>query len=170
MFDKIVQIFKIKDLRRKILFILGLLFIFRVAAHIPIPGVNVENLKEFFASNQVFGLINIFSAGGMENFSVVAMGVAPYITASIIFQLLIMIIPKLEAMSKEPGGYQKINSWTRWLTIPLAALQGYGIISILQRQSSYKIISDLNPFNFVTTIVTLAAGTILLMWLGELIS
>ncbi len=170
MFDKIVQIFKIKDLRRKILFILGLLFIFRVAAHIPIPGVNVENLKEFFASNQVFGLINIFSAGGMENFSVVAMGVAPYITASIIFQLLIMIIPKLEAMSKEPGGYQKINSWTRWLTIPLAALQGYGIISILQRQSSYKIISDLNPFNFVTTIITLAAGTILLMWLGELIS
>ncbi|MCX6740591.1 MAG: preprotein translocase subunit SecY [Candidatus Parcubacteria bacterium] len=170
MFDKIIQIFKIKDLRMKILTILGLLVVFRIAAHIPIPGVNLENLKEFFSSNQIFGLINVFSGGGMENFSIVAMGVGPYITASIIFQLLVMIIPKLEELSKEPGGHQKINSWTRWLTIPMAALQAYGTISILQRQSTYQIISGLTPFTLFSIIVTLTAGTIFLMWLGEIIS
>lgn len=170
MFDKIIQIFKIKDLRRKILAILGLLVIFRIAAHIPIPGVNLDNLKEFFASNQVFGLINVFSGGGMENFSIVAMGVGPYITASIIFQLLVMIIPKLEEISKEPGGHQKINKWTRWLTIPMAALQAYGTISILRGQSTYQIIGNLSPFTLFSIILTLTAGTILLMWLGEIIS
>ena len=170
MLERVIQIFKIRDLRKSILYVLALLFVFRIAAHIPIPGVNLANLKEFFASNQIFGLINIFSGGGMNNFSVVAMGVGPYITASIILQLLVMIVPKLEALSKEPGGYQKINSWTRWLTVPLAALQGYGIITVLQRQSTYKIIGDLSPFDLILTIITLSAGTIFLMWIGEIIS
>jgi len=170
MLERITQIFKIRDLRKSIFYVLGLLFVFRIAAHIPIPGVNLENLKEFFASNQIFGLINIFSGGGMNNFSVVAMGVGPYITASIIFQLLVMIIPRLEEISKEPGGYQKINQWTRWLTVPLAALQGYGIIVTLQRQSTYKIIDFLSSFDLILTIITLTGGTIFLMWLGELIS
>ncbi len=168
--DKIIQLFKIRDLRRSILFVLAMLFIFRVAAHIPIPGINLENLKEFFASNQVLGLINIFSGGGMQNFSLVAMGVAPYITASIIFQLLVMIIPKLEELSKEPGGYQKINRWTRFLTVPLAVLQSYGMITILRQQSTFQIIGNLSTFDLITTLTTLTAGTIFLMWIGELIS
>ncbi len=168
--DKIIQIFKIRDLRKSILYVLGMLVVFRVAAHIPVPGVNVENLKEFFASNQFLGLINIFSGGGMENFSVVALGVAPYITASIIFQLLVMIIPKLEEISKEPGGQQKINKWTRWLTVPLAALQAYGMITMLRQQSSFDIIGDLSALNLLTTIITITAGSIFLMWIGELIS
>jgi len=170
MWEKLVQIFKVRDLRKNILYVLALLIVFRIAAHIPIPGVNVANLKDFFNSNQILGLINVFSGGAMANFSVVAMGVGPYITASIIFQLLIMIIPKLEELSKEPGGYQKINNWTRWVTVPLAALQGYGMITILMRQSSFKIITDLSPFNFIATIITLTAGTIFLMWIGELIT
>ena len=168
--DKIIQIFKIRDLRKSILYVLAMLVVFRIAAHIPVPGVNVENLKEFFASNQILGLINIFSGGGMENFSVVALGVAPYITASIIFQLLVMIIPKLEEISKEQGGHQKINKWTRWLTVPLAALQGYGMITILRQQSSFEIIGDLSLFNLTTTIITITAGSVFLMWIGELIS
>ena len=170
MLEKLTQIFKIRDLRKSILYVLGLLFIFRIAAHIPIPGVNLENLKEFFASNQIFGLINIFSGGGMNNFSVVALGVGPYITASIILQLLVMIIPRLEEISKEPGGAQKINHWTRLLTVPLAVLQGYGTISVLSRQSTYKIITFLSSFDLILTLVTLTAGTVFLMWIGELIS
>jgi len=168
--DKIIQIFKIRDLRKSIIFVLVMLFIFRVAAHIPVPGVNVENLKEFFASNQILGLINLFSGGGMENFSVVALGVAPYITASIIFQLLVMIIPKLEEISKEPGGSQKINKWTRWISVPLAVLQGYGLITMLKQQSSFEIMGDLSGITLLTTIVTITAGTVFLMWIGELIS
>lgn len=168
--DKIRQIFKIRDLRKSIVFVLAMLFVFRVAAHIPVPGINVANLKEFFASNQFLGLMNIFSGGGMENFSIVAMGVAPYITASIIFQLLVMVVPKLEEISKEPGGQQKINKWTRWLTVPLAVLQGYGMINLLSRQSSFNIISNLSAFNLFITLITLTAGTLFLMWIGELIS
>jgi preprotein translocase subunit SecY len=170
MFDKIIQIFKIRDLRHSILFVLAMLFIFRIAAHIPVPGVDLANLKDFFNSNQIFGLINIFSGGSMQRFSIVGMGVGPYITSAIIFQLLVMIIPKLEALSKEPGGYQKINQWTRIMTVPLAALQAYGTISILTHQSAYKIISFASPFDLLGAIITLTAGTIFLMWIGELIS
>ncbi|HDQ22581.1 MAG TPA: preprotein translocase subunit SecY [Candidatus Uhrbacteria bacterium] len=168
--DKIIQIFKIRDLRKSILFVLAMLVVFRIAAQIPIPGVNVGNLKEFFASNQILGLINIFSGGAMENFSIVAMGIAPYITASIIFQLLVMIIPKLEEISKEQGGQQKINRWTRLLTVPLAALQGYGMLTLLRQQSTFDIIGHLSAFELITALVTLTAGTIFLMWIGELIS
>jgi len=170
MFDKLLQIFKIRDLRRSILFVLAMLVVFRIAAHIPVPGVNVANLKDFFASNQLFGLINIFSGSAMANFSVVAMGVGPYITSSIIFQLLIMIIPRLEQLSKEPGGYQKINQWTRVCTVPLAALQGYAMINLLNSQSSYKIFANLSFYDLIATIITVTAGTVFLMWLGELIS
>lgn len=169
MFQKLIQIWKVPDLRKSIIFVLGILVIFRLGAHIPIPGVNVENLKAFFESNQILGLLNIFSGGSMENFSVVMLGVAPYITASIIFQLLIMIIPRLEELSKEEYGRQKINHYTRILTVPLAALQSYGMIAML-RQSTQSIITDISPFRLFTTIITITAGTIFLMWLGELIS
>lgn len=169
MVKKLTQIWKAKDLRNSVLFVLGMLVIFRLAAHIPIPGVNTAALRDFFASNQILGLINIFSGGGMENFSIVMMGVAPYITSSIIFQLLAMIIPSLEEMGKEEAGRQKINMWTRWLTVPLAALQAYGMITLLRR-SSQAILGDISAFDFTAMIITIAAGTIFLMWLGELIS
>ena len=149
---------------------LAMLFIFRLTAHIPIPGVDLENLKAFFKSNQIFGLMNLFTGGGMENFSVVALGVGPYITASIIFQLLVMIIPQLEALSKEGEyGRQKINQYTRILTVPLAFLQGYATI-ILLRQSPKTVITSTSPLSIILMIITMTAGTIFIMWIGELIS
>ncbi|PIR95041.1 preprotein translocase subunit SecY, partial [Candidatus Falkowbacteria bacterium CG10_big_fil_rev_8_21_14_0_10_37_6] len=129
------KIWKTKDLRNSVLFVLAMLAIFRLAAHIPIPGVDPLALKEFFASNQILGLLNLFSGGGMENFSIVMMGVAPYITSSIIFQLLAMIVPSLEEMQKEESGRQKINMWTRYAAVPLAALQAYSMIALLRNSS-----------------------------------
>ena len=170
MFNKLIQIFKIRDLRNNILFVLGLLVVFRIAAHIPLPGVNIENLKNFFGQNQILGLLNVLSGGAMENFSIVALGVGPYITSSIIFQLLVMIIPRLEALSKEgEAGYHKINQYTRLLTPPLAVLQSYGMITLLQR-SGQQIIGQLDTWQWVTTISIMTAGTMLLMWLGELMT
>ena len=170
MIEKFTQIWKTKDLRNNILIVLGMLAIFRFLAHIPIPGVDLVALKKFFQSNQLFGLVNIFSGGTMENFSVVMLGVAPYITASIIFQLLTMIIPKLEELSKEGEyGQKKINMYTRWLAVPLAALQSFAMINLLN-QSSRQIFSGLTPFRYLTMILTITGGTILLMWIGELIS
>ena len=113
--------------------------------------------------------MNLFSGGGMENFSIVLMGVAPYITSSIIFQLLGMIVPSIEEMQKEESGRQKINMWTRWLTVPLAAMQAYGMITLLRRGSA-GILGDISAFDFGVMIITITAGTIFLMWIGELIS
>jgi preprotein translocase subunit SecY len=169
MIEKISQIWKARDLRNSILYVLGMLVIFRLAAHIPIPGINVVALRDFFGSNQILGLLNLFSGGGMENFSIVMMGVSPYITSSIIFQLLAMIVPKLEEMQKEEDGRQKINMWTRYLTVPLAVLQSYGMITILQR-SSYNILGVISPYKMISIIITITAGTVFLMWIGELIS
>ncbi|MFA5128907.1 MAG: preprotein translocase subunit SecY [Patescibacteria group bacterium] len=169
MWQKFIQIWKIPDLRKNILFVLLMLGIFRLAAHIPVPGVDLENLKKFFESNQILGLLNVFSGGSMENFSVVMLGVAPYITASIIFQLLMMIIPRLEELGKEEYGRQKINQWTRILAVPLAALQAYSMIAML-RQSANPIITDVSPWRLFSTVMTITTGTIFLMWIGELIS
>ena len=113
MFSYLQQIFRIRDLRRSIIFVLMMIVVFRAGAHIPIPGVDLDNLRAFFSSNDILGLVNVLSGGTMERFSILALGVAPYITASIIFQLLTMIVPRLEELSKEPGGYQKINRYTR---------------------------------------------------------
>ena len=169
MYDKLIQIWKARDLRNSILFVLGMLAIFRLAAHIPVPGVDALALKDFFASNQILGLMNIFAGGGMSNFSIVMMGVGPYITSSIIFQLLAMIIPKLEEMNKEEAGRQKVNMWTRWMTVPLAVLEAYGMITLLRRSSS-SILGDISPASLFTMIITVAAGTVFLMWLGELMT
>ena len=170
MLEKVKQVWQIKDLRNKIFFILGLLLLFRLAAHIPIPGVNIANLKDFFSRNEMLGMLNILSGGAMSNFSLVAMGVAPYITASIIMQLLTMIVPRLEELSKEgASGYHKINQYSRLLTIPLAILQSYGMI-MLFRQSSQQIIGDLSFFQLTNIILVMTAGTVFLMWLGELIT
>lgn len=167
--NKIFQIWKAKDLRKNILFVLAMLVIFRIAAHIPIPGVNPEALRSFFANNQILGLLNVFSGGSMQNFSIVMMGIAPYITASIIFQLLAMIIPKLEEMQKEESGRKKINMWTRWLTVPMAALQAFGMITILRR-GSQDILGEVSSMDLFGMILIITAGTIFLMWIGELIT
>src|SRR4030042_1455248 len=169
MFEKIIQIFKIVELRNKILFVLGILFGFRLAANIPVPGVNVEQLRQFFENNQFFGLLNLFSGGGLRNISIVMLGVGPYITASIIMQLLTMIVPRLEQIYKEEGeaGRQKFNMWTRWITVPLAAMQTFGMVKLFQSQG---IFSTLSGFQLATIIITATAGTIFLMWLGELIT
>lgn len=171
MWRKFQQIWKAQDLRNSIFYVLALLLVFRIAAHIPVPGVDVSDLRNYFSGNQVLGLINLFSGGAMENFSVVMLGVGPYITASIIFQLLTMIIPRLEALSKEGEyGQQKISQYTRILTVPLAALQAYGFIRILSIQSQGQLFASLTPWQWFTTIVIVTAGTVFLMWLGELIT
>ena len=168
--NKIRQVWQIKDLRNKILFVFTMLIIFRIAAHIPLPGVNIANLKDFFASNEMLGMLNILSGGAMSNFSIVAMGIAPYITASIIMQLLTMIVPKLEELSKEgSAGRQKINQYSRFLTVPLALVQSYGML-ILLRQSGSTIVGDLSFFNIANILIVMLGGTMFLMWLGELIT
>ncbi len=169
MLNKLVQIWKARDLRNKVIYVMAMLAIFRFAAHIPIPGVDIAALRQFFQSSDILGLLNVFSGGSMENFSIVMMGVAPYITASIVFQLLAMIVPKLEEMNKEEAGRQKINMWTRWLTVPLAMMQSYGMITIIRR-SSFQILGDIGAFQFMSMIITISAGTVFLMWIGELIS
>lgn len=171
MFDKFKQIFKIKDLRKKIFYVLIMLVIFRFAAHIPVPGVDIGVLKKFFENNQIFGLLNMFTGGAMDNFSIVALGVGPYITSSIIMQLLTMVVPALEKLQKEEGeaGRQKINQITRYLAVPLAGLQAYAMIALLQR-SGQQIIGDISIFGILTTILVMIAGTVFLMWIGELIT
>jgi preprotein translocase subunit SecY len=166
---KIIQIFKIEDLRKKILFVLGVFALFRVMANIPIPGIDAEKVREFFEGNQIFGLLNLFTGGALDNLSIVMLGLGPYITAVIIMQLLTMIFPQLEKMYKEEGeaGRQKFNQYGRLATVPLAMLQGYAMLNIFQRQG---IIGELSPFLIFTSLLTVAGGTLFLMWLGELIS
>ncbi|MDD5110406.1 MAG: preprotein translocase subunit SecY [Patescibacteria group bacterium] len=166
------KVWKSPDLRTSIIFVLAMLLVFRLAAHFPLPNVDVAALRQFFQHNQLFGLLNVFSGGAMENFSVVALGVGPYITSSIIIQLLTMIIPRLDQLSKEgEAGRQKINQWTRILTVPLAVLQGYSLIVLLQRQQNgVQLIANMTSAQMLTSVVTLTGGTIFLMWLGELIS
>ncbi|MFH1142387.1 MAG: preprotein translocase subunit SecY [Candidatus Uhrbacteria bacterium] len=163
------KIWKIRELRLSIFFVLMMLVIFRLAAHIPVPGVDASALSSLFDTNQFFGLLNIFAGGTMDNFSVVALGVAPYITASIIFQLLAMIVPKLEEMQKEEATRQKITQWTRYATVPLAFLQGYGLIALLKQQGG-ALGFDIAGLDLVNALIVMTAGTVFLMWLGELIS
>ncbi|MDD5083697.1 MAG: preprotein translocase subunit SecY [Candidatus Moranbacteria bacterium] len=169
MMSTLVQIFKIKELRNKIFFILGVLVVYRLVAAIPLPGVDFDQLQRFFDSNQLFGLLNIFSGGGLSNISIVLLGVAPYITASIIMQLMTTIVPRLEQMYKEEGeaGRQKFNMITRWLTVPFAMLQSFGMISLLRSQ---QVLTSVSTFDTIAIVVTATAGTVLLMWIGELIT
>jgi len=168
-YDKILFLFKNKELRNKFLFVIFLFVVFRLAANIPIPGIGAENLRKFFDQNQVFGLLNLFTGGALSNFSVVLLGLGPYITATIIFQLLTMIFPALEKLYKEEGeaGRQKFNQYSRLLTIPLAAFEGYGMLTVFARQG---IISGLSWPVMISAIVTIVAGAMFLMWIGEIIS
>ena len=169
MFEKIFRVFKIKELRNKIFFILALLAVFRLAANIPLPGVDTSQLKSFFENNQLFGMMNMFSGGGLSKISIVLLGVGPYITSSIIFQLLTMIFPALENLQKEEGeaGRQKVNMWTRWATVPLAIAQTFGMVTLLKNQG---ILGAISAYDMFVIVVVATAGTIFLMWLGELIT
>lgn len=169
MWNVLTHIMKIHELRNKLLFIVALLVVYRLAAAIPLPGVDVARLQSFFSENQLFGLLNIFSGGGLANISIVLLGVAPYITSSIIMQLLTTIVPRLDQLYKEEGesGRQKFNMITRWLTVPLAALQSFGMISLLKSQ---QVLVAVSAFDTIAIVVTATAGTVLLMWLGELIT
>jgi len=169
MWSKFTQIFKVPDLRNKILFVLGVLVVFRIMANTFIPGIDAEKAREFFGQNQFLGLANIFSGGALEKFSIVMLGLGPYITATIILQLLTMIFPALEKLYKEEGerGKQKFNQYGRILTVPLAILQGYSMIVLFQRQ---QIIGSLPPLILFSSLLTMTAGSMFLVWLGELIS
>lgn len=159
---------KVEEVRKKLLFTALIFVIFRIFAHIPVSGVNIASLKQLFSQNQFLGLLDIFSGGTLANFSIMALGLNPYINASIILQLLTMVFPKLEELSKEgESGRQKINQYTRVLTVPLAILQAIGMYALLRGQG---IIGFLPPLNLVSFILTMTAGTMLLVWLGELIS
>ncbi len=147
MWQKILQIFKVPELRNKILFVLGAFVVFRIIANVPVPGIDVSKLRSFFEGNQLFGLLNLFTGGAMSNFSVAMLGLGPYITGLIIMQLLTMIFPRLEQLYKEEGeaGRQKFNQYARLLTVPLAILQSYAMIGILRNQ---QVIGSLSLFNW----------------------
>jgi preprotein translocase subunit SecY len=171
--NKFLSIWKSKDLRNKILIMLGLLILTRVLTHIPIPGVDASNLRNFFNQNQFLNLLDIFSGGGLANLSIAMLGVGPYISASIIIQLLTVIVPSFSEMQKEGGeaGRAKLNQYTRYLTVPLAVLQAYSTIRLLQSGAAGSVaIGVFTPFQWFVTLVAVAAGTMLLMWLGELIT
>jgi preprotein translocase subunit SecY len=170
MWDKLVNAWKVKEVRNGLLFVAAMMVLFRITAHIPLPGVDAVALRNFFQANQVLGLLSLFSGGTLESFSVVALGVAPYITASIVIQLLGMIFPSIEEIQKDgEQGRQKINQWTRVLTVPFAIIQSFSLISLLQ-SSGGQILKQTDAFHIVTIICTVTAGTVFLMWIGELIS
>lgn len=164
-----MDIWTLPDLRRKILFTIGILVVFRFITHVPLPGVDFGKLQEFFGQSPLFGMLDLFTGGAMANFSVAAMGVYPYITASIIMQLLVPVIPNLQALSQEGElGQQKINRITHLATIPLAALQGYAMVALLRAQG--VTIEPLGPLPIANILITMVAGTMFLVWLGELIT
>jgi preprotein translocase subunit SecY len=178
MIEALRNAFRLPDLRRKILITLGILVIYRFAAHIPVPGTDAVALKRIFEQNSLLGLLNMLSGGAMQNFSVMAMGVYPYITASIIIQLLIPIIPAWsETMKEGDAGRRKMNQWTLWLTIPLAFLQAYGQTAILARPGATQAGAVISKFGITTyplqtavILASLTAGTMLAIWLGQIIT
>jgi preprotein translocase subunit SecY len=178
MLDALRNAFRLPDLRRRILITLGILVIYRFLSHVPVPGVNRDALSQLFQSNQLLGILNLLSGGALANFSVMASGVYPYITASIIIQLLIPIVPQLQALQKEgDAGRQKLNQYTVWLTIPMALLQAFGQASILSQpitSGGTPVLSNfgfrVDPLATVSVLATLTAGTMIAMWLGQVIT
>jgi|ERR1035437_57713 preprotein translocase subunit SecY len=167
--EKLRLIFSDSTLRKRILFALGALIVFRLLATIPIPGVNPARLASFFTGNQFLGLLNLFSGGGFSNLSIVMLGVSPYITSSIIMQLSTIIFPKLKALYQDEGdiGRKKFSQYSRILTVPLALVQAFGFLTLLTRQG---VIDPLTPFALGTNLLIITAGSILIMWIGELIT
>jgi preprotein translocase subunit SecY len=167
--SKVTSVFSDSTLRNRVLFVIAILAVFRFLAIIPIPGVDVVRLEQFLGQSQLFGLLNVFYGGGLSNLSIVLLGVGPYITASIIMQLVTVISPALKATFQEEGeaGRQKFNQISRQITVPLAFLQGYAFLTILTQQG---ILVNLSPFALFTNIILIVAGSMLLMWLGELMT
>ena len=173
MFESLLNAFRAPDLRRRILVVLGLLIVFRFLAAVPVPGIDRTQLVTFLNNNPLFGLLNIFSGGGLSNFSVVALGMNPYINASIIMQLMQGVVPSLQALSREGEyGRNKITQYTRYLAVPMAILQSYGFLALLNSQNPPILLGrfDLGSFDTLTQIATLTAGSVALMWIGELIT
>ncbi len=168
-FSKIKIIWKDRSLRNRILIVLALLIAFRLLSAIPVPGVDVARLNSFLANNQFFGILNLFSGGGLSTLSILMLGVGPYITASIIMQLLTMMIPRLKALNQEEGeaGRRKFAQYSRIIAVPLAALQGFSLILLLQKQGIFGV---LNPVQLLTSIVVVVAGSMALMWIGEMMT
>jgi preprotein translocase subunit SecY len=166
---RILDIFRVKEVRNKILIVLGLLMAYRVLAAIPVPGVNLAQLQQFFNSNQFFGFLNLFSGGGLSNLSVAMLGVGPYITATIIMQLMTIIFPKFKEMYYESGaaGQAKFNQYSRMLTVPLALLESYGFMNLLISQGA---MARPTMFGLITNVLAISAGSMIALWLGELIS
>jgi len=163
-----IDAFSLPDLRRRIIITIAILVIFRFVAHVPLPGVDLAALKELFERNALMGMLDLFSGGAMKRLSVAAMGVYPYITASIIMMLLVPVIPKLQAISQEgEGGRNRINMITHWITVPLAGLSGYGQLVYLQREG---VVSGASVLGTSAIVVSMIAGTMFLVWLGELIT
>ena len=168
-FEKITQIFKIKDLRNKILFVLGAFAVFRLMSNIPMPGINPERMEVLFEGLGVLKFASALTGGALDRFSIVMLGLGPYITAVIVMQLMTMVIPALENLQKEEGeaGRQKINQYGRLLTIPLAFVQGFGVLTLFQNEG---VIDPMSSIQIVISLFTITAGTALLMWIGELIT
>ena len=163
-----IDAFRLPDLRRRLLVTFGILVVFRLIAHVPLPGVDSAALAALFENNSLLGMMDLFSGGAMQNFSVAAMGVYPYITASIIMTVMTPVIPKLQAISQEgEAGKSKINNITHWLTIPLAGLAGYGQLVVLQNAGA---VAQADVLLTVSMIITMIAGTMFLVWLGEQIT
>ncbi|MBN1369566.1 MAG: preprotein translocase subunit SecY [Dehalococcoidaceae bacterium] len=163
-----IDAFSLPDLRRRLLVVFGALLVFRLIAHVPIPGVDSAVLAEFFQSNALLGMFDLFSGGAMRNFSVAAMGVYPYITSTIVMQLMTPVIPRLQALAKEgEAGRNKINLYTHWLTVPLAAFAGYGQLMLLQSNGA---VASTDALTTVSIIIAMVAGTLFLVWLGEQIT
>ncbi len=163
-----IDAFHLPDLRRRLLFTLGILVVFRFIAHVPLPGVDTAALQKLFEQNALMGMLDMFSGGALRNFSVAAMGVYPYITASIIIQLMVPVIPRLQALAQEgEAGQHKVNQITHWLTVPLAGLSGYGQIVLLRREG---VLASAELLPTIAAVFALMAGTIFLVWLGELIT
>ncbi|HEU0085581.1 MAG TPA: preprotein translocase subunit SecY [Candidatus Paceibacterota bacterium] len=166
---KIKLIFTDASLRKKVLFVLFALIVFRLLSTIPIPSIDTLALNQFLSNNQFFGILNIFSGGGLSNLSIIMLGVGPYITSSIIMQLLTIMVPSLKKLYHEEGeaGRKRFTQYSRYLTVPLAAIQGYSLLAILEQQN---ILTGLTPFDRVMNVIIVVAGALLTMWLGELIS
>jgi preprotein translocase subunit SecY len=167
--DRFLQIFRVPELRKKILIVAVILVAYRVLAAIPTPGVNAAVLQNYFNSNQLLGFLNFFSGGGLVTLSVVMLGVGPYITATIIMQLMTIIFPSMKEMYYEEGarGQAKFNQYSRLLTVPLAMVQAYGFLTLLISQN---VIPRPNPFEFATNIIVITCGSMIALWLGELIT
>ena len=172
LFQAMLDAFSMPDLRRKLLFTLAMLVVFRFIAHIPVPGVNEEALESLFETNAFLGMLDIFSGGSLNMLSIAAMGVYPYITASIIMQLMVPIIPSLQALSQEGDeGRKKLNQYTHWLMVPMALLQGYGQLVYFNHEGIFQ--DDVSiGFNVATMamLLTMVAGTVFLVWIGERIT